>query len=114
MEPDGVLTVDDENEGSIIGGVIWMFVVSVLLFWLPGIGSLIAGIVGGMKAGGVVNALIATLVPGFVLGIALFVLASALTGLPLLGAIAGTGSFILSLLHVGPLLIGALIGGVLA
>ena len=46
----------DENEGSIISGVIWMFVVSVLLFWLPGIGSLIAGIVGGMKAGGVVNA----------------------------------------------------------
>ena len=91
-----------------------MFLISLLLFWLPGIGSLIAGIVGGMKAGGVVNGLIAALLPSIVLGVALFLFASALTGMSLLGAIAGAGGFVLLLLHIGPLLIGALIGGLFA
>ena len=106
--------MSDESKGSVLGGMFWMFLISVLLFWLPILGPLIAGIVGGMKAGGVINGLTAALIPGIVFGIALFVLAAALTGLPLLGAIAGAGGFVSSLLHIGPLLVGAVIGGVLA
>ena len=101
------------RKGSIGSAIVWIFIISVLLFWLPVIGPLIAGIVGGKKAGGVGSAIIAVLLPGVFFAIILFLLASSLTGIPLLGAIAGAGGFILSIAHVGPLLIGAIIGGVI-
>jgi hypothetical protein len=102
-----------EKKGSILSGIIWMFVISLLLFRLPAVGPLIAGFVGGKKSGGVGSAIIAVFLPGIIFGIALFLLASSLTGLPIIGAVAGFGGFVLSLLHIGPLLIGAIIGGVL-
>ncbi|MBC8249682.1 MAG: hypothetical protein H8E90_08385 [Anaerolineales bacterium] len=102
------------KKGSIGAAIFWMFLISLLLFWLPVLGPLIAGIVGGKKAGGVGSAIVAVFLPGIVFGVALFVLASSLSGIPLLGAIAGTGGFALSLSHIGPLLVGAIIGGVLA
>jgi len=104
----------NESKGSIVSGMLWMFFISILLFWLPGIGSLIAGIVGGKKAGGVGSAIIAVFLPGIILGALLFFLSTALAGLPLVGIVAGAGGFALSLVHVGPLLVGAIIGGVLA
>jgi hypothetical protein len=91
-----------------------MFFISLLLFWLPVLGPLIAGVVGGKKAGGVGAAIVAVFLPGILFGIVLFLLASGLSGIPLLGAIAGAGGFALSLVHIGPLLVGAIIGGVLA
>jgi hypothetical protein len=103
-----------EAKGSIIGGIIWMFVISLLLFWLPFIGPLVAGIVGGKKSGGIGNALLAVFLPAIVFGILLFFVATSLTGLPIIGAIAGAGGLILALAHIGPLLIGAIIGGILA
>jgi hypothetical protein len=103
-----------EAKGSIIGGIIWMFVISLLLFWLPFIGPLVAGIVGGKKSGGIGNALLAVFLPAIVFGILLFFVATSLTGLPVIGAIAGAGGLILALAHIGPLLIGAIIGGILA
>jgi len=90
-----------------------MFVISILLFWLSGLGPLIAGIVGGKKAGGILNAIIAVFLPAIVLGICLLVFTSALTGAPIIGFVAGAGSFILVISNVGPLLIGAIIGGIL-
>ena len=102
------------KEGSIGGAILWMFVISILLFWLPVMGPLIAGIVGGNKAGGVGPAIVAVFLPGIVFGVVLFALASSFTGIPLLGAIASAGGFALSLGHIGPLLIGAIIGGFLA
>ena len=44
--------MNESNHGSIISAVLWMLLISVLLFWLPFIGPLIAGFVGGKKAGG--------------------------------------------------------------
>jgi len=84
-----------EQKGSIGSAIIWMFLISLLLFWLPIIGPLIAGIVGGKKAGGIGSAIVAVFLPGIVFGVVLFALASSLSGIPLLGAIAGAGGFIL-------------------
>jgi hypothetical protein len=102
------------KKGSIGAGIVWMFIISLLLFWLPVIGPLIAGLVGGKKSGGVGNALLAVFLPGIVFGVLLFILATALTGIPLIGSIAGAGGLRLCLAHVGPLLVGAIIGGLIA
>jgi hypothetical protein len=104
----------DEKKGSILSTIFWMFLLSILLFWLPSFGPLIVGIVDGKKAGGVGSALIAVFLPGIVLAVALFVFASSLTGIPLIGIIADTRAFILIITQIGPLLIGAIIGGLLA
>jgi hypothetical protein len=105
--------MNEQKRGSILAGLFWMLIISILLFWLPSVGPLIAGIVGGKKAGGVGNAIIAALLPAIVLGGLLFVFASALTGAPLIGVVAGAGAFVLVASNVGPLLIGAIIGGLL-
>ena len=91
-----------------------MAVLSVLLVWLPIIGPLVAGIVGGKKAGGVGPALVAVFLPALISAIVLFGLLSYFSGVPLLGAIAGIGVFTLAISDIGPLLLGAVIGGALA
>jgi len=106
--------VIDKPKGSLIMGMIWMAVISLLLFWLPAVGPLIAGIVGGKVAGGVGNGLLAAILPGLIFAGLLFVMGTALTGVPLIGLVAGAGVFILILVQIIPLLIGALIGGLLA
>ena len=103
----------DENV-SIVIAIIWMSVISLLLFWLPFVGPLIAGVVGGKSAGGVGSAILAVLLPCIVFGALLFFVASSLTGIPFVGAVAGAGGLVLALAHVGPLLLGAIIGGILA
>ena len=103
-----------EKKGSVVAGIFWMLLLSALLFWLPVVGPLVAGLVGGMKSGGVVRAIVAVFLPGIVFGAGLFLLTSVLSGIPLLGAIAAMGGFALALLHVGPLLLGVIIGGLLA
>jgi hypothetical protein len=97
-----------------MGAMLWMTVISLLLFWLPVFGPFIAGFVGGRVAGGVGSAIIATFLPAVIFGVLLFVLATALTGIPLLGALAAAGGVVLAVAHIGPLLVGAILGGVLA
>lgn len=82
-----------------------MFLISILLIWLPVIGPLIAGIVGGKKAGGVGKAMLAVFLPGVLLAAGLFFVASSLTGIPIVGAIAGMGGLVLVLVQIGPLLV---------
>jgi len=103
-----------EAGGSVIAGMIWMAVISILLFWLPVFGPLIAGVVGGKKAGGVMNGILAVFLPAIILAALLFFFSSALTGLPIIGIIAGMGVLVLLIAGIGPLLIGAIIGGALA
>ncbi len=95
-------------------GMIWMFIISLLLFWLPGIGSLIAGIVGGKRAGGIMAGIMAAMLPGIVVGAALFFAGTMLTTLPFIGAILAGSGLLLYVFYIPPLLIGALIGGLLA
>ena len=102
------------GKGSLGRAMAWMFVLSLLLFWLPLLGMFIAGLVGGRKAGGVGTALVAVLLPGLVVAGLMFLLATALTGMPLLGAIAGFGTGVLIVANIVPLLAGAVVGGLLA
>jgi hypothetical protein len=102
-----------DREGSITRGLLWMILLSILLFWLPVVGPFIAGLVGGKKAGGVGNAIIAVLIPALVFGFLLAALATMISGLPVIGFIAGLGGTIIALSHVIPLLLGAVIGGLL-
>ena len=104
----------EENNGSIFMGMFWMFIISLLLFWLPGIGSLIAGIVGGKQSGGVMAGMLAALLPGILVAVALFFAGTMLTTLPVVGALLAGSGFLLYLVYIPPLLIGALIGGLLA
>ena len=102
------------GKGSIGAGIFWMFLITILLFWLPVAGPLIAGFVGGRKAGGLGNAIIAVFLPGIILGFCLFLMATLLTGMPLIGAVAGAGAIALVATQVGPLLLGAIVGGLMA
>lgn len=106
--------IDGSGKGSLIMGMLWMFILSILLFWLPAFGPLIAGIVGGKVAGGAVAGLMAALIPGIILAIALFFAGTVVTTLPLVGAILAGSVLLLYLVYIPPLLIGALIGGLLA
>lgn len=111
--------MDEKESGSIIVGSIWMIVLSVLLFWLPVVGPLLAGWVGGMKAGGVGSGIMAVFLPAIVVGILLaMVPAATFAGIPVVGAIiaslAAIGLFVFIGLQVGLLLIGAIVGGVMA
>jgi len=100
--------------GSIFWGMVWMGLVSLLLFWLPLLGPLVAGVVGGKAAGSVGRGIVSAILPSLLWGAALFVLATLLTGVPLIGVVAAMGGTVLSLAHVGPMLLGAIIGGILA
>ena len=101
-----------QRPGSVGSAILWMFVLSLLLFWLPVLGPLIAGFVGGRKAGSLGNAISAVILPGIVFGVALFLLASLLTGVPVFGFIAGAGGVALAFAHIGPLLLGAILGAI--
>ncbi|MEK6255906.1 MAG: hypothetical protein N2C13_01140 [Chloroflexota bacterium] len=103
-----------KNEGSVVAGMVWMFIISILLFWLPVAGPLIAGFVGGKKSGGIGGAIMAVFLPGILVGGCLFLVATLITGFPLIGAVAGFGGATIALAHIGPLLLGAIIGGVMA
>jgi hypothetical protein len=95
--------------------MVWMVGLSIALSWLPLVGGLIAGFVGGRKAGALGPALAAVFLPGIILFL-LTIFVGALVGwIPLIGqlwgALAGVGSWALSFMSVIPLVIGAVIGG---
>lgn len=103
-----------DSNGSVVAGTLWMILVSILLFWLPTFGPLIAGIVGGKKAGGVGAGIMAALLPSIIVAVLLFTFSTALTTMPIVGAVAGMGIFMLMAIQIGPLLLGAIIGGLMA
>ena len=100
--------------GSIYRAMNWMAGLSLLLFWLPIAGPLIAGAVGGYKAGDVRRALLALILPAIGLGVLLAVGVSWLTHLMFWGVLAGVGGLVLAFVNIGPMLIGAIAGGAAA
>lgn len=108
------------REPSVLVPSIWMMVISLLLFWLTGFGPLIAGFVGGRKAGDVGHAVMAALLPMVVVGGATFVLLTFVMAPFLgpiaaaLGAVAGTLIIIHLVILEIALVAGAVIGGLMA
>ena len=98
------------DRGSVGSAMLWMIGLSILLFWIPTIGPLIAGFVGGRKAGGIGAAFVAAIIPAILVGV-LLVLLGTLVDLPIIGALVGAGLFFIILFESIPLLIGAVGGG---
>ncbi len=90
----------------------WMGGLSLLLFWLPVFGPLIAGLVGGYKAGAPGRAVLAVFLPAVLMGLLAAGAAVYLTDFMLWGVVAGIGTVALMLLQIGPLLLGAIGGGI--
>lgn len=105
---------DKEGGGLVMGGAIWMIVISVLLFWIPGVGGFIGGLVGGKVSGGVGSALLAWFLSSILVGILFGVLGTLLSGMILIGALASLGGLVLGFIDAGTRLLGAVIGGFLA
>lgn len=99
------------KQGSLVMAMIWMAVLSLLLFWLPLLGPLLAGFVGGRTAGSGSRGLLAALLPAAVLCFMLVGFGTALIGLPVVGVIASTSLFLLIVVQSLPLLLGAFVGG---
>lgn len=92
---------------------LWMFVLALLLGWLPLIGPAIAGFVGGLQAGGTGSALIASIIPA-VLVAGVILLLGVVFNAPVIGALVGIGVFMVLLLGAIPLVVGAWAGGYIA
>jgi hypothetical protein len=113
----GTETMVSRKKGKIeSAAIIWAFLILLLLIWLPIIGPLIAGIVGGKKAGGVGSGILAVFLPGIVFGVGMNAIPVSLYSvIPLHGVIAGMGVLLFfSLVYIVPLFYGAIIGGILA
>ena len=112
------MTTDVTRRHSIPVAMGWMLGLSALLFWLPVLGALIAGYVGGSKAGSVGRAVAAVFLPGVIVWVATFLLGTVLGSIPIIGplfaAVAGLGIWAMSFINTIPLLIGAVIGGKMA
>lgn len=98
------------SSGSAGQAAVWMMILAVLLSWLPLIGPLIAGFVGGRMAGDKNKALAIALVPAVLLAVVLWLILAAFD-LPVLGAVAGLGALVVIAVQLLPLLVGAWFGG---
>lgn len=94
------------ERGSVLKAALYMGVISLLLIWLPLIGPIVAGIVGGKAARTVGKALVAAIIPSILLGAGLFAVLNAFD-LPLIGALSGIGVFLFILIGDIPMIIAA-------
>jgi len=96
----------------------WMIGLSIALSWFPLVGGLIAGFVGGRKAGSLGAALVAVFLPGVILFLLTAVVGTLIGWIPILGhlwgMLAGVGKWALSFMSIIPLVIGAVLGGATA
>lgn len=99
--------------GSIGEGALWMVILSLLLFWLPPFGQLIAGAVGGYRSGGVGNAIIASILPAIVSAVVITFFAT-LIPIPGFNILAGAATLVALAVHGLAVTIGAIIGALLA
>lgn len=94
------------ERGSVVKAALYMGVISLLLIWLPIIGPVIAGIVGGRTARTVGKALVASIIPSILVAGGLFAILNAFE-LPLIGALSGVAVFIFVLIGDIPMAIAA-------
>lgn len=94
------------ERGSVLRAALYMGVVSLLLIWLPLVGPVIAGVLGGRAARTVGKAIVAAVIPSILLGGGLFAILNAFD-LPLIGALSGIGLFLFVLIGDIPMVISA-------
>jgi len=94
------------ERGSVIKAAFYMSVISLLLIWLPIVGPVLAGIVGGRAARTVGRALLASVVPSILVAGGLFWILNAFD-LPLIGALSGVAVFVFILIGDIPMAIAA-------
>lgn len=104
------MTTTNRNK-TVMQASLWMMGLSLALFWLPLLGGLISGFVGGRKAGALGPAVVAVFLPGAIYWLLSIFLGGFLAGLPIIGAIFAMGGVAVASMHTVPLLIGAAIGG---
>ncbi|WP_300007682.1 hypothetical protein [Pseudonocardia sp.] len=102
-----------EPRASFIKATLWMVGLSILLFWLPILGPVVAGLVGGWFAGTIGRAVLASLMPAVLLAL-LIVGVGTLFELPFVGALAGGAIGLVILLGDVPLVLGAIVGAVVS
>lgn len=98
---------------GVLPGALWMFGLGLLLGWLPFVGPAIAGLVGGLQAGGIGAALVASIIPSLLVAGAVLLI-SALFDVAWLGALLGIGVFMVLVFGSLPLVLGAWAGGALS
>lgn len=113
MPPSDRPTRDRRRQPSLIAAGAAMLGLSLLLFWLPIAGPLIAGGVGGRMAGTPGRGLLLALLPAVAVAILIVVVLGAFD-LPVLGTVAGLGVGLVVLVQDLPLLVGAALGGATA
>lgn len=111
MDDGSVTTRTTEPRASFLKATLWMIGLSILLFWLPIIGPVVAGLVGGWFAGTVGRAILASLMPAVVLA-ALILLVGTAFDLPVFGALAGGAIALVILFGDVPLVLGAIVGAI--
>ncbi|MCP4632804.1 MAG: hypothetical protein GY855_07740 [candidate division Zixibacteria bacterium] len=102
-----------KKQSSLTSSFLWMFIISVLLFWLPIVGTFIGGLVGGKKAGGVGRAFTASILPAIVIALLLITFSGSFV-LPPIAALLGGAVVIIYIANLTSLVIGAVVGGALA
>lgn len=100
-----------DHHSSIGMGTVWMVVLSLALFFVPGVNGLIAGLVGGYLVGSLGRAMAAAVLPALIVAVGLWILLAAV-GMPILGFFAGAAVTVLIVFAELGLFLGAALGGV--
>lgn len=82
------------REHNILAGIWYVFILSCLLWWLPLFGQMIAGYIGGRKAGSPIKGLLVAVIPVFI--ILLLIMGMDFGLLPFLGTIASIPNIIMN------------------
>lgn len=112
MATSQIQTKNASQDENVFIGALWMFGITLILFFLPVINGLIGGAVGGYKIGSPGRAVTAAILPAILTAGGLWLLLVVLD-LPIIGIIAGFATGVLILLSNLGILAGALIGGTL-
>ena len=102
-----------EAQASFLKATLWMIGLSILLFWLPIIGPVVAGLVGGYFAGTVGRAILASLMPAVVLTVLVLLIGLGFD-LPVVGALAGGAVGLVILFGDVPLVLAAIVGALVS
>lgn len=102
----------DEGRHSVFLGSAIMVGLATLLFWFPILGPLLAGFLGGRKAGTPGRAVVAALIPAFAVGALFGFIVAVLPGIAdWIGALFGIAVALIVAVQMALVMLGAFLGG---